>query len=162
MSNFNLPEDCQLYLRNNNNKVIELNIKSAEIEKVIFNSLDELKNDYQIIDTYEYFLNYNEFKKDPEIQYHIPAINLIKRDAEDNYDSDGLLVWIPILKSFATFDIDHCIGYIFKDTSWLEIEDNLGNIINTQWYPEKSNGILLKPWIEQGFNINFDNYKKND
>ena len=143
MESFGIPKKCIHFLRTNEGKTIELNNSPAEIEKVIFYPIDELKEDYEIIDTNEYYLNYNEFKTDPEIQYHIPTINLIKKDAEDNYDNDGLLVWLPVLKCFGTFDIDHCIGYLFKDVEWTELERDLGNFINTQWNPEQSKCILF-------------------
>ena len=162
MKHFDLPIECQNFLQNNENTVIDFTNQSLEVEKAIFYKLDELKSDFQIIDTYEYFLNHNEFTTDPEKQYHIPAINLIKEDADGNYDSDGLIVWFPDIKCFGTCDTDHCIGYLFKDITWLEIEANLGNFVNTQWYPEKSKNILFKPWKEQGFGFDFDQYKKND
>ncbi|MCG8569258.1 MAG: hypothetical protein MJB14_03885 [Spirochaetes bacterium] len=160
MAFFDIPEDCLDFLKKNKDKIVTISAAANEIEKVIFCSIEELEEDYQIIDSNEYYLNYNEFPKDPELQYHLPAINLVKTDAEDNYDSDGLLVWIPFLKYFGTFDIDHCIGYIFKDITWKEIERKLGAFVNTQWDPGKSKNLLLKPWKDQGLNIDFDQYKK--
>lgn len=163
MDDFGLPIECQKFLQANKEMIIDLKNERSEIEKVIFYSVDELINDFQIIDTHEYFLNHSEFKEDPEIQYHIPAINLIKKDAEDNYESDGLLVWVPIIKCFGSFDIDHFIGHLFKDTGWNEIESNLGDFINTQWYPDKTKNILFMPWKDQGFNVDFKQYiKKSD
>ena len=160
MRYFDLPKKCQQYLQANKDIIIDLKNKPSEIEKVVFFSPNELTSDYQIIDTYEYFLNYEEFKENPKVQYHIPAINLVKEDAEDNYESDGLLVWLPSLKCFGSFDIDHCIGYVFLNIAWSKIESNLGHFINTQWDPKSSKNILFKPWKEQGFNIDFDQYKK--
>jgi len=160
MEYYNLPKECIEFLETNQDKVIDLVNDSLEVEKVLFNSVDELTRDFQIIDTHEYHLNYGEFEKDPGIQYQIPCVNLIKKDVEENYDSDGLFVWLQDLNCFGSFDIDHCIGYLFKYTSWADIERNLGNIINTQWDPETTKNILFKPWEDQGLKFVFEQYIK--
>jgi len=157
---FNLPNECIEFLNSQKNKVIDLRNSPAEIEKILFYSEEELTCGHQVIDTYEYFLNYNEFKEDSEIQYHIPCVNLIKEDDDDNYDADGLLVWLPDLNCFGSFDIDHCIGYLFQQNSWIDIESNLGKFINTQWYPEKMENTFFKPWKNQGLNVDFNQFIK--
>jgi hypothetical protein len=105
--------------------------------------------------TWEY--NHNEhgracgfdpnFKKNGE--YSIPVIELI---AElDEYRPKGIFVWFPDIKQFGTCDIDHGVIYIFKNKKWIDIINNLEDLLNYQWYPWGEDSIcdiyeICNPW----------------
>lgn len=153
-----LSDDCIDFLKTNVNTEIRLKIKFGDISRVSFFSIDELALDYQILSTYEYFLNYGEPGSDPKVTYHIPSISLVKEDLDGNYRSEGLLVWLPNCRMFGTADIDHEVLYVFPDSPWSKIRLNLAECINTQWSPNSSLSVLLRPWIDQGFNVNFKDF----
>ncbi len=153
---YSLPDDLLAFITKHGNEEIALSGSNLEVETIKFYGPHELNEDYTLLDTWEYHNNYGEFVQDPELMYKIQSVDLIKEDCDDNYSSDGLLVWFPLMKCFGTSDTDHQLIYVFPETPWNIIRGSLGNFINTQWYPESTKNQLLMPWKEQGFNISFD------
>ncbi len=98
------------------------------------------------IDTYEYHLNHDEPGEDPELRYGITGIDLINGCGE--YNPEGILIYFPQFSEFGSWDCDHAIITMYPDASWETIRDNLFNYVNGQWYPDRVNQYLLRPWAD--------------
>lgn len=76
--------------------------------------------------------------------YSVPAVDLV-HEAE-GFDPDGILAWIPKIRSFGTWDCDHWDLIVFTGTSWGEIVADPAQFLNAQWDPNCAFD-YLKPWI---------------
>jgi len=98
------------------------------------------------IDTSEYYLNYDEPGDDPELIYEITGIDLIK--GCEGYDPEGILIYFPQFSEFGSWDCDHMIITMYPKASWETISANLFDYVNGQWYPDRVNHYLLRPWAD--------------
>jgi hypothetical protein len=98
------------------------------------------------IDTYEYYLNHGEPGEDPERTYEITGIDLI--NGCEGYDPEGILVYFPQFSEFGSWDCDHLIITMYPNASWEAIRDNIFHYVNDQWYPDRVNHYLLRPWAD--------------
>lgn len=115
-----------------------------EIDTVEFYSPSELAVSNYTVDSYEYFLNYNEFDEDPGLRYEIPGVDLIKRC--NDYSPEGLLVFFPAFSGFGSWDGDHRLIRTFVHFSLPIQEPSLAACVNAQWYPNYATSELLRPW----------------
>ncbi|MCB0996163.1 MAG: hypothetical protein KDB21_13785 [Acidimicrobiales bacterium] len=76
--------------------------------------------------------------------YVVPGIDLVR--AVDGYDPDGVLIWIPALRSFGTWDLDHWDLIVFEDTSWEAIADDPVPFLDALWDP-RCPFDYLQPWV---------------
>lgn len=134
MKQFSFPEDALQYFLD---QEIAAEFESQEyydIQNICLFPFSEIKTTEIGLSTWEYRVNH-AIKDDPNIgsdgYYWIEMLDLI-REVND-YECDGLLVWIPEIKQFGTCDCDHGVIYIFKDIGWTEILENLFTYVNTQW-----------------------------
>ena len=67
-------------------------------------------------------------------------------DAE-GYDPEGILLWIPSLTTFGSWDNDHWDLIVFAGASWEDIVSDPPRFLNAQW---DAGGEYLRPW-EHGF-----------
>jgi hypothetical protein len=155
-----MPESAIQFLKQHADQEVTLSGHGLEVQCVKFFQPDELAEDFTILDTCDYHLNHGEFFEDPELSYWITSVDLIKEDCDDYYEADGLLIWFPFLRCFGSSDTDHQLIYIFKDVRFEKIIHNFGAFINTQWLPDASENILLMPWKEQGFQVDFRQFLK--
>jgi len=118
-----------------------------EVDTVEFFEPADLKLSKFTIDTCEYYLNYGESGDDPELEYNIEGIDLI-RDCND-YDPEGILIYFPEFHEFGFWDCDHLIIKMFQNIDWPIIESNLCRYINAQWYPQLVDHYLLRPWADE-------------
>ena len=75
--------------------------------------------------------------------YVVPGIDLVGEI--DGFDPDGILLWIPELVGFGSWDCDHWDLIVFGDTSWDEIVADPVRYLDAQWDPACSFE-YLKPW----------------
>lgn len=81
-------------------------------------------------------MNRSFFENDPnkgidEKMYRFKAVDLIREN--DHYQSEGLLIWIPELKKFGTYDPEHENLLVFPDAKPKDIYGNFGKYIAAQW-----------------------------
>jgi len=96
--------------------------------------------------TAEYYLNYNEAGEDPDLAYHVRGINLVQ-EVED-HDAMGLFVWFPQFQEYGSYEPDHAILTMLPAVTWKEIEKDPAKYFNAQWYPDRVNHYLLRPWAD--------------
>ncbi len=143
-----IPEDLRKYLAKNRKNLTLTwpGTLQQEVPAVGLFSLDELRFRIFDIDTWEYYNNHHEPGKDPELRYRLRGIDLIK-DVDD-YLPDGILIWFPQFKEYGTWDGDHGIITMLPGVTWTEISRNAGKYVNAQWYPDRVNHYLLRPWSD--------------
>ncbi|MCG8600239.1 MAG: hypothetical protein MI807_08875 [Verrucomicrobiales bacterium] len=117
---------------------------NIEVETVEFFSLDELFLSTFTVDSYQFFLNYGEFDEDPELQYEIPGVSLIKNC--NDYSPEGFLVFFPALSAYGSWDPDHQIVRTFVHFRLPIQEPALAAYVNALWYPSHATSELLRPW----------------
>jgi hypothetical protein len=145
-----IPEGLVQFLEKYSQKRIECNpsIKGkVEIEWFTTYPPKALKISSFKIDTYEYHLNHDEPGEDPELKYEITGIDLIS--SCDDYYPEGILIYFPQFSEFGSWDCDHGIITMYPDAQWEKIRANLFNYVNGQWYPERVNHYLLRPWADE-------------
>lgn len=64
--------------------------------------------------------------------YKTTAISLIK-SASGGYSPDGILVWLPKLQIFGSFDYEHLQLYVFPNTKWSDITKSPTKYLDSQW-----------------------------
>lgn len=77
------------------------------------------------------FFNNDPNKGNDKKMYKFQAIDLIREN--DLYQSEGLLIWVPQLKKFGTYDPEHQNLVIFPEAKAKDIQGNFGKYIAAQW-----------------------------
>jgi len=75
--------------------------------------------------------------------YVVPGVDLVSQ--VDGFDPDGILLWIPALSSFGTWDSDHWDVILFENTRWEAIIADPARFLDAQWAPDHGFP-YLKPW----------------
>jgi hypothetical protein len=144
-----LPNSFVQFLEKHSNKRIEcppaLKDK-VEIDWFTTFSPEQLCMAAFEIDTYEYYVNHDEPGKDPELRYAITGIDLI--NGCENYTPEGILIYFPQFSEFGSWDCDHAIITMYPGVSWEKIQANIFDYVNGQWYPDKVDNYLLRPWAD--------------
>jgi len=144
-----IPDGLVQFLQKHSREKIECDEATkgnVEISWFSTFSPEELRITAFEIDTYEYHLNYGEPGQDPELRYGVTGIDLI--NGCEGYDPEGILIYFPQFSEFGSLDCDHAIIIMYPDASWETIRDNLFNYVNAQWYPDRVNHYLLRPWAD--------------
>ena len=143
-----IPDDLHEFLSLEANLLLQwVEPYPVEVEGVVLFGIKELSVQNFKLSTSEYFSNYDEPGEDPESIYDITGIDLIKEI--ENYSPDGVLIWFPQFAEYGSWDCDHGLITIFPDISWTEIVKDPGKYVNAQWYPERVNHYLLRPWTDK-------------
>ncbi|MCP4524588.1 MAG: hypothetical protein GY833_01550 [Aestuariibacter sp.] len=147
MTDINLPQDLVEFLQAD--RQLKYNPSRCEAGHIVLLPLNQLSLGEVYIDSEESILA----KSDPHVgergYYTVPAVNLVA-DC-DGYDPKGILIWLPDLELFATWDYDHWDIRVFPDVTWIDIVSNPVKYINAQWYPDKVDNELLIPWPRYSF-----------
>ena len=144
-----IPENLIQFLEKHSKDRIECDptVKgNVEVDWFTTFSPEEIRLNTFEIDTYEYYLNHGEPGKDPELKYGITGIDLIK-DCKA-YDPEGVLIYFPQFSEFGSWDCDHLIITLYPNASWETIRESLFIYVNGQWYPDRVNHKLLRPWAD--------------
>jgi hypothetical protein len=145
-----IPNKLSEFLSAHAGQRIEFNRKTEpdmEVDNVEFFKPTDLKLSKFTIYTHEYHLNYGEPGEDPELEYEVEGIDLI-RDCND-YDPEGILIYFPEFHEFGSWDCDHLIIIMFPNVEWPTIEANLSRYVNAQWYSHLVDQYLLRPWADR-------------
>lgn len=79
-------------------------------------------------------------KLEPKYNYNGRYVCEALSVADCDYNNEGIfdgqiLVWIPALKSFASWDSEHEQSYVFTDVTWEDIKRDPIKYLCTQWNP---------------------------
>ena len=163
-SEMSIPEDLRSYLEINPNQVLKLNpenVPYTNLENIRLTSLEQLTIESIPLDTFDYALNQGDFDgEDPEWEYEFPGVNLVTHDLDDQFSAFGLLLWFPSLNCYGSFDDSHALIYTFPQATWTDLLSSILFYANAQWEPESDSHQLLRPWKEQGFSVDMEQYRK--
>jgi hypothetical protein len=78
--------------------------------------------------------------------YLIPAVSLAEEC--ENFDAEGLLLWLPEESCFGTWDADHTLVEVFSPSvKWSDIADDPLSYVNSFWSDDRAGGLApLVPW----------------
>ena len=83
--------------------------------------------------------------------YSVPAVNLVGHCCDD-YQPDGILIWLPEEGLFGTWQTDHLAIWVFPRVSWSDIvADPLRFINRAMGIGEHELLQELKPWPKHPF-----------
>ncbi len=111
MSKLNLPEDFVIFLKSN--KQLKYDPEQCEAGRITLLKLNQLSITEIFIDSVESPLAKTDPNSGKKGYYSVPAINLIA-DCE-GYDPEGILIWLPELELFGTWDNDHWDILVFPN-----------------------------------------------
>ena len=80
---------------------------------------------------------------DDDGYYAVPGVDLVNQ--VEGFDPSAILVWIPGLKSFGTWDCDHWDLIVFEHTQWETITADPVRYLDAQWNSDGSFD-YCKPW----------------
>lgn len=86
------------------------------------------------------FFNNDPNRENDDKMYRFTGIDLVRQN--DLYPSEGLLIWIPELTKFGTYDPEHQNLVVFPDAKPKDIFGNFGKYIAAQW--QYGNDYLVK------------------
>ncbi|RHX94442.1 hypothetical protein DLM76_10210 [Leptospira yasudae] len=72
------------------------------------------------------------FKADERGQYYTNSVGLIQ-DSEEYGEDPEILVWLPRLSLYGTWDSSHDELHIFPNSTWTEMKSDLVPFIEAQW-----------------------------
>jgi hypothetical protein len=146
-----LPADLRDFLSAERNRTLRWGRPyPVEVEEATFFSIDELSLQTFELCTYEYYLNHGEPGENPDLCYPIVGFDIIK--TLKGYTPEGILVWFPRFSEYGAWDSDHWIITMMPGLTWADIQADAGKYVNAQWYPERVNHYLLRPWADSRCN----------
>ena len=124
-----LPQDLVTFLRGKRELVYEP--EHCECGAVKLVALEEITLSAFYVDSE----NAPWVNQDPHAgkygYYSVPGVNLVV--ACDGYDPDGILIWLPDVELFGTWDCDHWNLLIFPSATWADIVADPVKYLNAQW-----------------------------
>lgn len=117
---------------------------AVECGAVTFNDPDGLRETVVWVDGDERGWDNDPHRREVG-HYIVPIVDLLA--TADGYDPQGILVWIPALGAFGSWDCDHWDLIVFTGSTWDDITADPARFLNAQWAP---GGEYLRPW-EHGF-----------
>jgi len=82
----------------------------------------------------------------------VPAYDFVAECEE--YDSEGILIWLPDQKVFGSWDSENWDVIIFPNVTWPEIAANPVKYLNAMWEPEAAHCKYLQPYPDYPFQPN--------
>ncbi len=145
-----LPDDLINFLRQS--RQLEYDVPNSTIGPIRMKTEKDLE-----LNTISFYPATQSIIDDPYSDldglYIAEVIDLIS-ESED-YDPEGLLCWVPSLKSYACIDAEHGTVLKFMDTTWSDISENPIAYLDAQWdfvsIDTKSEIIL--PWLHFPFEL---------
>ena len=127
--NLNLPLEFINFLELN--KELDYNPDEAYPKKVKFHKLEDLKREKIWIDATTYDVNLNIINVIQQAYYELEAVSLI--DECERYSEFGILCWLPELKKFCSWNIDHWVLTLFPNATCEYICNDSVSYLNAQW-----------------------------
>lgn len=82
---------------------------------------------------------------DEEGYYAVPAVSLTGECR--TYEPEYILLWLPDMGAYGTWDNDHWVLQVFPGVTWTDIAADPLKYINAQWaYPDAVAAEVVKPY----------------
>lgn len=148
----NLPLDLIRTLES-----VESNFKLSTVlheelgtETITFRTLGKISQTLLYVNVDVYIDNYSDDSTDLAGNYYpVEAFDLLSDFPR--YHAFGILVWIPQLSEYATYDEDHCVLRSFPNSTFSDILENPKRFFNCLWYPDEYENHLIRPWNDERF-----------
>ncbi len=130
MTNLELPDDLVAFLKEG--RQLEYNPTRCEIGRATLLPLAQLKLELFGVSTQSSVVE----KEDPCSGqggcYLVDGVSLLA--SCQGYDPEGMLLWLPRERRYATWDSSHLGIHVFPpETTWLDIAADLPGYVNRQW-----------------------------
>lgn len=150
MNPFDLPDECWLFL--SAGAQLDFNPDECEAGPVRLRSAQELKLECLPVETYP-----NTYRDDAPPQkedgfYYVLTVPL----TEGERVSEAVLSWLPVEKSFATYNDDHHDLLLFPTATWEQIIGEPLRFLNAMWEIDERNDDFvreIKPWLQHPFRV---------
>ena len=149
MTEFNLPSEVVDFLSSDSQFVYDA--QNCEVGKVQLKSYNELCLTEVFVDSEESPIEEDDPHAQEKGYYLVGVIDLIKECPA--YGAEGVLVWLPDLRVFGQWDIDHWDLLIFPHATWSDIVAEPSRYLSAQWKPDLEIGEYLKPWTTYKFKL---------
>ncbi|EKR53541.1 hypothetical protein LEP1GSC105_2703 [Leptospira interrogans str. UI 12758] len=138
-----IPTDLILYLKTckNNNIIWSLGDTHNAPDIVLLRKIEQLKwinllvspfNDEMDIAEIVHKIDPNEEK---EGYYELLALDILL--ASTSYEPDGILVWLPDLNTYGSWDMNHYELTVFPGHTWNDIIASPKQFLESQWLSER-------------------------
>ena len=143
----NLPSDLEDFL--NAGRQLDYDASECEMGKVTLKDVSSLQVADYPTDLFNLDIDLTMFPESGSLpSFTTEGVSLIA-ECED-YDPDGLLLWIPKLNSYGTWDCDHEVVSAFpSDVSWSMISNDPLRYLNAFWgdLTDEDTGLsVVLPW----------------
>ena len=138
----NLPQDLIDFLRNK--KRLRYDYALCQAGKIKLKNIHDLSIEDVYVDSEESPLSKDDPNAGKKGYYAVPAISLVAEC--QGYDPDGILVWVPDISMFGSWDCDHWDLLVFPNITWTQIAANPLPFINAQWQPHIVSCEFFAPW----------------
>jgi hypothetical protein len=148
MGSLDLPRDLVAFLAAG--KQLEYDPSTCEAGAITLLSVEQLKLELfpMYFDTDMEGIPDGDPHKGENGYYLVEGVNLVSECLD--YDPCGLLMWLPLEKCYATWDMEHWyIGVFGPDQTWSQIVKTPAQYINAQWigaFEDSAPATALKPW----------------
>lgn len=129
----NLPQDLIDFI--SHNKTLSYDKDKCIIGRIELVSINALISGRIYVEPKE-----KSFKKG---YYTIPAVDLIAEC--EGFDAWGILVWLPDIKMFGTWDSDHRKLRVFHNAVWNDIVKDPIKYLNGLWNPHEVENTIFEP-----------------
>ena len=148
MNLFDLPDECWEFL--SAGAQLDFNPDECEAGPVRLCSADELKLEPLPVETYP-----STYRDDAPPQkeagfYYVLMVPL----ANDEFGVEAVLSWLPVEKSFATYEGSHHDLLLFPYATWEQIVNEPLRFLNALWEVDERNDDFvreMKPWLQHPF-----------
>ena len=129
-------------------KQLDYSVELCEAGKVVLQAPGRLTVEPVFIDSEGSPLDSVDPNAGVKGYYAVPAISLLA--SCENFDPEGILIWLPDQSCYGTWDCDHWDVFTFGSVTWMEIVRDPVPFINAQWKHEIECEYLI-PWDRYEF-----------
>lgn len=141
--NNKLPQDLLTFL--DQGKQLIYNFDESEVGMVTLKKKEQLTEEAIFLEKESSPHSDADPNKEKSGYYSVPAIDLIQT-CDDSYDPHGILLWLPTIGMYGTWDSDHYQLIGFPGVDWGKITENPAKYLNAQWDPAIGDGEYIAGW----------------
>lgn len=138
-----LPDDLTGFLRTG--LQLRYDHRIARCGRVTVLGLEELRLDSFEVRSRGKEVAWRDPNRGRRGSYHVPGVNVV-RISDNPFANEGLLIWLPGRRGFATWDREQADIWVFRGTGWRDIEVSPLVYLNALWDPRAVELEWFVPW----------------
>jgi hypothetical protein len=150
MPHADFPEDFLNFLKSG--RQLEYGPEECEPGRVTLLPLKKIAPNVVYVDSFDAPFAINDPHAGEDGCYIVPVYNLVAEC--ENYDPDGILIWLPDQKVFGSWDSENWDVLVFPNATWSDIAANPVKYLNAMWEPEAVYCRYLQPFPNYPFQPN--------